>query len=156
MNFSGVRIAVALAAGLLLVALPAGCAGNSKNGTLRKQNTAGLAAKNVRGANDANAVVDLRNGRKKASDYEMRIESEPAGAQVVISGQPVAKTPCRVLVNGSQTGFFLNPLSVKVRFIATDASGQSRTVEELFSRHDKIPAKLRFSPEGAKRTLRDD
>ena len=159
MNVSKARTAVALTAGLLLIALSAGCAGNAATGKSalnRKQNTPGPAAKNMGGTNDAGQPVDLRTGGKKAVDYEMLIESEPSGAQIVIGGQPIAKTPCRVLVNGSQTGFFLTALSIKARFIATDTGGQSRTVEELFSRHDKIPETLHFSPDGAKRTLRDE
>lgn len=158
MNLSKARTAAALTAGLLLIALSAGCAGNAKGGKITltgRQGAPEPATKNMRGASDAGPRVDLRSGGKKAGAYEMRIESEPSGAQIVIDGRPVAKTPCCVLVNGSHAGFFLGALSVKARFIATDSGGQSRTVEELFSRHDKIPETLRFSPEGAKRTLRD-
>lgn len=160
MNFSASKPGVFVFGSLavLIAAAAAGCQGRSGAGAhpSRSARVPEISAGAPAGAGmaDTNGFFDLRVAHADLPDYEMRIESAPAGAQVVIDGRPIAKTPCRVLMNGTQTGFFLDALSVKVRFIATDEGGQSETVEELFSKHDKIPARLRFSPEGAKRTLR--
>lgn len=105
----------------------------------------------------AGGAVDIRVAAKRASaqSYEMLVESEPSGAQVVIDETPVGKTPCSVLMDGTPAGFCLSAFSVKVRFIARGGGERSLTVEEVFSKHDKVPAKLRFTPEGATRTLRE-
>lgn len=144
-----------IAGGLLLAMMFAGCTSNSPTGFVRKSNTGNVAAENIPLAKNSGDIVDLRSGQAHAADYEMRVESDPSGSQVVIDGVPLAKTPCRVLMSGSPSGFFLDTHSVKVRFIALDDQHESQTVEEAFSKHDKIPTKLRFTAEGATRTLRD-
>lgn len=101
-------------------------------------------------------LIDMRVALDGLSDFEMVVESEPSGAQVVVDGMPLAKTPCRMLLNGSTTGFCLEAFSVKARFIASDAGVKSQTVEELFTKHDRIPAKLKFTMAGATRTLSNE
>jgi hypothetical protein len=41
-----------------------------------------------------------------------------------------------------------------MRFVATDTSHTSQTVEEQLTPLDKIPARIRFTPVGATRVMR--
>ncbi len=79
------------------------------------------------------------------------IESSPSGATVVIDGVPVGKTPFSITVAGTSRGFFRGQTMVRVRFIATDARETSVTVDEVFAPTDRIPSRVVFSPEGARR-----
>lgn len=92
---------------------------------------------------------ELPNG-----EYAVRVRSEPAGATVVLNGVPVGKTPYRLVVAGTTRGFFREPLTVKVRFIAKDAEHASSTVEEQFTAREKIPVEVCFTREGATRVAR--
>jgi hypothetical protein len=72
-----------------------------------------------------------------------------------MNGRPFGKTPCRVAIAVNTRGFLREPVSIKVRFIATDGEHDSRTVEETLTPLDKLPAELRFSFTGAQRVARD-
>lgn len=89
-----------------------------------------------------------------ADEYSVLVESVPDGATVVVNGIPVGKAPRRILLPGTPRGFFRDPNSVKVRFIATDAAHPSQTVEELLTPLDRIPAAIRFTLTGATRVAR--
>lgn len=86
--------------------------------------------------------------------YAIMVESQPSGATVVIDGIPVGRSPRRVVVPGTSMGFFRDAISIKVRFLATDAQSMSQTVEEQLTPRDRIPAALMFTPGGARRQLR--
>lgn len=88
-----------------------------------------------------------------AGSYVVQVESEPGGATVVVDGVPVGRTPCAITLAGTDGGFFRNTVSVRVRFIADDPAFASATVEEAFALTDRIPAKIVFTPTGAKRIL---
>jgi len=87
-------------------------------------------------------------------DYAVAIESEPAGGIVVINGVPLGRTPQRVVLSGTARGFFREPVSIKVRFVAADTEHTSQTIEEQLTPLDKIPAGIRFTPAGASRVAR--
>ena len=89
-----------------------------------------------------------------AGEYALQIESEPSGATVVMNGKPCGKTPCRVVLAGNARGFLREQVSLKVRFIAADASQSSQTVEEVLTPLDRVPTALRFTPAGATRVVR--
>ncbi len=88
-----------------------------------------------------------------AGSYVVQVESEPGGATVVVDGVPVGRTPCAITLAGTDGGFFRNTVSVRVRFIAEDPAFASATVEEAFALTDRIPARIVFTPAGAKRIL---
>jgi hypothetical protein len=87
-------------------------------------------------------------------EYTVLVESVPDGGIVVVNGIPVGKAPQRVLLPGTQRGFFRDQVSLKVRFIAADAAHPSQTVEELLTPLDRIPAGVKFTPTGATRQSR--
>lgn len=87
-------------------------------------------------------------------EYVVEVESQPSEGTVVVNGIPVGKAPCRVVLPGTTRGFFRDPVSIRVRFIAADAAHQSASVEETFGATDKIPTKVVFTPAGAQRVFR--
>lgn len=90
----------------------------------------------------------------KAGEYAVWIDSEPKGGIVVVDGTPVGRTPQRIVLNGTTRGFFHANVSIKVRFVATDSDHTSQTVEEVLTPLDKIPARVRFTSQGATRVAR--
>ncbi len=87
-------------------------------------------------------------------EYTVLVESVPSGAMVVVNGIPVGKSPQRILLPGTTQGFFRDQVSLKVRFIGVDAAHPSKTVEELLTPLDRIPAGVRFTSAGAVRQPR--
>ena len=87
-------------------------------------------------------------------EYPVLIESEPLGATVVVNNIPIGKTPQRVVLPGTPRGFFRDQVSLKVRFVAADATQSSSTIEELMTPLDRIPAVVKFTPAGANRVSR--
>ncbi|WP_175414681.1 PEGA domain-containing protein [Nibricoccus aquaticus] len=94
-------------------------------------------------------VPALREG-----EYALMVESEPAGATVVVNGKPCGKTPCRVVVQANGRGFLKEQVSIKVRFIAANEAQSSQTVEEVLTTLDKVPTEIRFTTAGATRVVR--
>lgn len=92
--------------------------------------------------------------RLSAGEYALTVESEPVGGIVVVDGVPVGRTPRRVVLTGTAHGFFRDQVSIKVRFVAVDSDHTSQTVEEILTPLDKIPASVRFTPNGATRVAR--
>ncbi len=84
----------------------------------------------------------------------MLVESVPPGAIIVVDGRPVGKAPLWLAVPATAQGFFLNDVEIRARFVATDATGVSRTAMEEFTFREKVPAALHFTPEGAQRAAR--
>ncbi len=90
----------------------------------------------------------------KPGEYLLVVKSDPPGAVAVLNGLPCGKTPCHVIVLADRRGFLREQVSIKVRFIAKDESGASRTVEEVLTTLDKVPAEMRFTADGATRIVR--
>ncbi|MGC4073914.1 MAG: PEGA domain-containing protein [Nibricoccus sp.] len=95
------------------------------------------------------AVLPLKEG-----EYALMVESEPAGATVVVNGTPCGKTPCRVVVRANGRGFLREQVSIKVRFIAANEGQSSQTVEDVLTTLDKVPSEIRFTTAGATRVVR--
>jgi hypothetical protein len=87
-------------------------------------------------------------------EFRLQIESTPSDAMVVVNGIPVGRTPRTIELAGTKHGFFRDQVSVKVRFISTDAAHPSKTVEEMLTPLDRIPAVVKFTPAGATRVAR--
>ena len=81
----------------------------------------------------------------------MLVESEPAGAVIVVDGRPVGKAPLRLDVPVTPQGFFRADMEIRARFVARDATELSRTAVEEFNPRERVPAVLRFTPDGAQR-----
>jgi hypothetical protein len=85
----------------------------------------------------------------------MLVESEPAGATIVVDGRPVGKTPLRLGVPATVLGFFRDYVEIRARFIAENETEVSQTATEEFSPREKVPAVLHFTPAGVRRTVRE-
>lgn len=96
------------------------------------------------------SVPPNRADRPEA-EIRVVIESVPSGATVVVNGRPAGRTPFALTVAGTPRGFFREEQAVRVRFIATQASELSATVEEVFGPTDRIPERVIFTPQGARR-----
>jgi len=82
------------------------------------------------------------------------IESTPPGATIVMDGRPVGKAPLHLSIPATPLGFFRDYVELRARFIAADETEVSRTATEEFTPREKVPAVLRFTPDGAQRTVR--
>ncbi|HEU5079925.1 MAG TPA: hypothetical protein VFT72_11990 [Opitutaceae bacterium] len=100
------------------------------------------------------ASAEVKLGGLPPGEFAILVESLPAGGTVVVNGIPVGRAPQRIVLPGSSHGFFRDDVSLKVRFIAQDATRTSQTVEELLTPLDRIPAIVRFTPSGATRVAR--
>ncbi len=90
-------------------------------------------------------------GEVPATRQIMLVESEPAGAVIVVDGRPVGKAPLRLDVPITPQGFFRADMEIRARFVARDATEVSRTAVEEFNPRERVPAVLRFTPDGAQR-----
>lgn len=86
-----------------------------------------------------------------AGFYFLEVESDPPGCTVVVDGMPVGKAPLRLTLPGTDRGFFREEVSIRVRFIAEGAGRPSASIEEKLSPTDRIPARIVFTPAGARR-----
>jgi len=84
----------------------------------------------------------------------MLVESEPAGATIVVDGRPMGKTPLRLGVPATPLGFFRDYVEIRARFIAGNETEITQTATEEFSPREKVPTVLLFTPTGARRTVR--
>lgn len=89
--------------------------------------------------------------RVPEGEYGVLVETEPAGAIIVVNGIPVGRSPRRVLLPGTPQGFSRVPVNIKARFLATTTAEESRTVELDFTPLDKLPGRLVFTPNGVSR-----
>ena len=101
-----------------------------------------------------NPVTKSKEVLLPEGEYRLEIESTPNDAMVVVNGIPVGRTPRTIEIAGTKHGFFRDQVSVKVRFISTDAAHQSQTIEEMLTPLDRIPATVKFTPAGATRVAR--
>lgn len=126
------------------------------------------AGKAVSAADDAAEAADvlelakedtplLKPGNRRPTrwegKYRVTIVSEPVGAMVVVEGIPVGDTPRRVILLGTEQGFLKRPVSVRVRFVAGSAAATSKTGEVRLTPLERMPWRIEFTPEGARRVL---
>lgn len=136
----------------LLVA--AGCTSTPKPvpaGTIAPQGKTPSAKSEIPGSTRSSPA---RKSTLPEGEYAVLVTSDPDGGTVVVNGIPVGKAPQRIVLPGTAHGFFRDQVSLKVRFIAADATRPSETVEELLTPLDRIPATVRFTPTGASRVAR--
>ena len=81
-------------------------------------------------------------------------ESAPPGAIIVLDGVPVGRAPLRLQMAATPLGFFQDYREILARFVATDEEQVTRSSVEEFTPREKVPAVLRFTPDGAQRTMR--
>jgi hypothetical protein len=81
----------------------------------------------------------------------MSIDSEPAGAIIVVNDIPIGKAPLQLKVKTSLQGFFHDYMTVKARFLATSSAETSISVEEDCTPLERIPGEIIFTPQGAQR-----
>ncbi|MDD2764427.1 MAG: PEGA domain-containing protein [Opitutaceae bacterium] len=91
-------------------------------------------------------------GTTPVSKLTLLVESAPPGAIIVVDGRPVGKAPVRITVPATPLGFFRDYVEIRARFVAADATEVTHTTLEEFTPREKVPAVLRFTPEGAQRT----
>jgi hypothetical protein len=130
----------------------AGCA-TTPSATVKSKNPPAKSSPSGTKAN-ATAPKAPEEAPLAAGEYRLQIESTPSDAMVVVNGIPVGRTPRTIELAGTKHGFFRDQVSLKVRFISTDAAHPSQTVEELLTQLDKIPAVVKFTPSGATRISR--
>ena len=126
---------------------------------------AGKAVSAADGAAEAAEVFELakedtpllkpgnRRPTRWEGEYQVTIVSEPVGAMVVVDGIPVGDTPRQVILPGTEQGFLKRPVSVRVRFVAGSAATASKTVEVRLTPLERMPRRIEFTPEGARRVL---
>lgn len=93
---------------------------------------------------------------RAANEYAVLIESLPRGGTVVVNGIPVGPAPRRVLLPGTPAGFSRANVSIRVRFKAEDATQRSKTVEVRLTQLDRLPSRIDFTLDGAKRVLPEE
>lgn len=99
-------------------------------------------------------VVPVTPEAPVRSKLSIRVESIPAGAMIVVDGKPVGRAPLDVSFEPGNNGFFKDPVTIRARFVATDAGGESFSVDERFGPLERIPLALVFSKDGAQRVIR--
>ena len=83
------------------------------------------------------------------------VSSTPSGAEIVVNGMPVAKTPLAIEVEATKSGHFINRFEIIAR-PSNDAEGQYIQVKSFapYSTKDaaKIPEKIDFDMRANPRT----
>ena len=93
-------------------------------------------------------------GGAAAGTLDLLVESAPPGAIIVLDGVPVGRAPLRLPMAATPLGFFQDYREILARFVATDEEQVTRSSVEEFTPREKVPAVLRFTPDGAERTMR--
>lgn len=75
------------------------------------------------------------------------VESEPAGAVVVVDGVPVGRAPRRIELDVTPQGFARQASTIRVRFVAESVRETSVTTELVLTPRDRVPAVLQFTRE---------
>ena len=87
---------------------------------------------------------------------KIRIESNPIGAMIVVDGKPLGRTPVELVVDSANNGFFKEPMTIRARFVASDAASESISVDERLGPLERVPLALVFSREGVQRVIRQN
>ena len=85
---------------------------------------------------------------------KIRIESNPVGAMIVVDGKPLGRTPVDLVVDAANNGFFKEPMTIRARFVASDAASESISVDERLGPLERVPLALVFSRDGVQRVIR--
>jgi len=93
-------------------------------------------------------------GGAAAGTLDLLVESAPPGAIIVLDGVPVGRAPLHLPMAATPLGFFQDYREILARFVATDEEQVTRSSVEEFTPREKVPAVLRFTPDGAERTMR--
>lgn len=75
------------------------------------------------------------------------VDSEPAGAMVVVDGAPVGRTPRRVEMDVTPQGFSRHGATIRVRFVAETVRETSVTTELVLTPRDRVPSRVEFTRE---------
>jgi len=89
-----------------------------------------------------------------ADQVFIEITSEPAAAYLLVNNQPSGHAPLRLAVKVTPQGFLTDYLTIKARFVASDATQVSQTSVAELTPRDKAPQSLAFTPQGVQRRLR--
>lgn len=76
---------------------------------------------------------------------EVTVADGDGAGMVVVNRQAVGLAPQRVELPVTAHGFLRQPVSVAVRFVATDVTESSFSVEEVLEITDRPPTRLVFS-----------
>jgi hypothetical protein len=87
---------------------------------------------------------------------KIRIESSPVGAMIVVDGRPLGRTPVDLEVDSANNGFFKAPMTIRARFVASDAASESISVDERLGPLERVPLALVFSRDGVQRVIRQN
>ena len=114
---------------------------------------AGCASSPVVHATPANGAPAVVRPAEAPGEALIEITSEPAAAIILVNDQLSGRAPLRLAVTVTPQRFCKDYLTIKARFVATDASQISQTVEVELTPRDKAPTALAFTPQGARRRL---
>lgn len=89
-----------------------------------------------------------------SGEYVMRIESEPAGALIIVNNVPQGKAPLELVIRGTPQGFSREYVEIEARFLARDPSEVSSTKEVELTPLERVPAVLKFTPSDVQRQLK--
>ncbi len=90
---------------------------------------------------------------RAAGDRTMLVETDPAGAIIVVNGRPVGRAPLRLAIPATAQGFFLNYLEVRARFLAAGEGQDGHTTVVSFTPLERVPVTLSVTPTGSHRAL---
>lgn len=79
------------------------------------------------------------------------IESDPAGAVIVVADRIVGHAPVAVDFPVTMQGYFADRVVIRARFLGSTAGQESVSVKELYEPVDRVPRSIRFTPSGASR-----
>lgn len=94
------------------------------------------------------------SGEAAAGTLDLVVDSAPPGAIIVLDGVPVGKAPLHLQIAATPLGYFRDYVEIRARFVATDEEEVTRSSVEEYTPREKIPAMVRFTPDGAQRTMR--
>lgn len=89
----------------------------------------------------------------QATTRIMLVESRPDGAIIVVNGRPVGRAPLRLELPATTLGFFQGYVEIRARFLGEAEGPYGRTTVVSFSPLERVPSKLRFTPDSSHRTL---
>ena len=93
-------------------------------------------------------------GAAAVGTLDLLVESAPTGAIIVLDGVPVGRAPLHLQIAATPLGFFQDYREIRARFVASDEEQVTRSSIEEFTPREKVPAVLRFTADGAQRTMR--
>jgi len=100
------------------------------------------------------ATGEVPPGEAAVGTLDLLVESTPPGAIIVLDGVPVGRAPLHLQIAATPLGFFREYREIRARFLATDEEQVTRSAVVEFTPREKVPAVVRFTPDGAQRTMR--